>query len=205
MSDRIADIAFTPAVKARQEALGSRKALETQLSQQDWQNTVSEDLARFLAARRSFYIASVSETGHPYIQHRGGPPGFLKVLDETTLAFADFSGNRHYISLGNLDAGDRVHLFCMDYASQTRIKIWGRARVVEDDPDLLAQLSDPAYRARPERAILITIEAWDLNCHQHIPELHDVETVRLATAKLSQRIAELEAENAELKGWIGKP
>lgn len=204
MTQRIADIAFTEAVKARQETLGSRADYQRQLEQQDWLTTVTDDLAAFLATRTSFYLASVSETGHPYIQHRGGPPGFLKVIDNRTLAFADFAGNRQYISLGNLDGNDRVHLFFMDYANKTRIKLWGRARVVEEDETLMAALATPGYRARPERAIVISIEAWDLNCPQHIPDLFGEEVIAQVAAKLTAQIAELRAENAELKEWMGK-
>ncbi|MGD1924165.1 MAG: pyridoxamine 5'-phosphate oxidase family protein [Paracoccaceae bacterium] len=201
MTDRISDVAFTHAVKARQTRLGSRDSQD----RRDWQDRVTPELARFLSARTSFYFATVSETGHPYMQHRGGPPGFLKVLDDRSLAFADFTGNRQYISTGNLDGNDRVHLFFMDYANASRIKLWGRARIVEDDPDLLERLSDPDYRGIAERAIVITVEAWDINCPQHIPALHSEDTIRLVTQKLTRRIAELEAENAELKQWIGKP
>ncbi|MEM7685067.1 MAG: pyridoxamine 5'-phosphate oxidase family protein [Pseudomonadota bacterium] len=201
MTDRISDVAFTHAVKARQTRLGSRDSQD----RRDWQDRVTPKLARFLSARTSFYFATVSETGHPYMQHRGGPPGFLKVLDDRSLAFADFTGNRQYISTGNLDGNDRVHLFFMDYANASRIKLWGRARIVEDDPDLLERLSDPDYRGIAERAIVITVEAWDINCPQHIPALHSEDTIRLVTQKLTRRIAELEAENAELKQWIGKP
>jgi predicted pyridoxine 5'-phosphate oxidase superfamily flavin-nucleotide-binding protein len=204
MDSSISDIAFTPAVKARQTEKGSREIYAKQISKRDWQDRVTDDLAAFLAKRDSFYMATVSQDGHPYIQHRGGPRGFLRVIDEQTLAFADFSGNRQYISMGNLDGNDRVHLFLMDYANRQRIKVWGRAKVVEDDPGLMEELVDPAYKARPERAFVIAIEAWDVNCPQHIPELHGEDTIRAVTAKLTQRIAELEAENAELKGWMGK-
>ena len=204
MTKRISDIAFTQAVKAQQAARGSRDAFEKQMARRDWQEKVNHDLKAFIADRDSFYFATTSETGHPYIQHRGGPRGFLKVLDDHTLAFADFSGNRQYISTGNLDGNDRVHLFLMDYASQQRIKIWGRAQVVEDDPELLEKLTDPGYSGRPERAFVITIEAWDINCPQHIPALHSEDTIRLVAQKLNHRIAQLEAENAELKQWLGK-
>ena len=203
MTERISDIAFTPAVKSQQAAHGSRDIYEKQITRRDWQQKVNADLEAFIADRDSFYLATTSETGHPYIQHRGGPKGFLKVLDDRTLAFADFAGNRQYISMGNLDGNDKVHLFLMDYANHRRIKIWGRARVVEDDPRLLEQLADADYRGRPERAFVITIEAWDVNCPQHIPALYPEDTIRLATHKLTQRIAALEAENAELKQWMG--
>ena len=203
--DRLtSDIAFTDAVKARQAKYGSRESYAKRLAERDWQDRITLDLAGFLADRESFYMATVSSDGHPYIQHRGGPKGFLRVLDDKTLGFADFSGNRQYISSGNLDGNDRVHLFFMDYAHSRRIKLWGRARMVDDDPDLVGRLVVPDYKARPERAVVISVDAWDANCPQHIPELHGVDTIRMATEKLTRRIAELEAENAELKAWMGK-
>jgi len=174
------------------------------LATRDWAQAITDDLAAFIADRTSFYMATVSETGHPYIQHRGGPKGFLQVVDDRTLGFADFAGNQHYISTGNLDGSDKVHLFLMDYANQQRIKIWGNARVVEDDPKLIQQLFVPGYKARPERAVLISIDAWDVNCPQHIPGLYGEDVIRQVTQKLTKRIAELEAENAELRQWMGK-
>lgn len=201
----VSDIAFTEAVKAEQARRGSREAYRQAARKRDWQTQVTPDLAAFLAERDSFYMATVSSDGHPYIQHRGGPKGFLAALDEKTLAFADFAGNRQYISLGNLALNDRVHLFLMDYANRRRIKLWGRARVVEDDAALLDRLVRPGYRGRPERAFVIGVEAWDANCPQHIPPLYDEETVRLATDRLVQRVAALEAENAELRSWLGSP
>ncbi|MEM7058302.1 MAG: pyridoxamine 5'-phosphate oxidase family protein [Pseudomonadota bacterium] len=203
MTDFISDIAFTPAVKARQSRHGSRDMYEKQLSRQDWATTVTDGLAAFIAQRESFYMATVSETGHPYIQHRGGPRGFLKVVDDRTLGFADFSGNRQYISTGNLDGNDKVHLFLMNYGQHQRIKLWGRARIVEDDPELLQKLIVPSYKAHPERAVLISIDAWDANCPQHIPDLHGEDVIRQVAQKMTQRIAALEAENAELRQWIG--
>ncbi|MEM9735241.1 MAG: pyridoxamine 5'-phosphate oxidase family protein [Pseudomonadota bacterium] len=200
----ISDIAFTPSVKAEQERRGSREIYEKQIAKKDWRNTVDEDLAAFLAERDSFYLATVNAEGQPYIQHRGGPRGFLKPVGERRLAFADFAGNRQYISLGNLVDNPKVALFLMDYANSHRIKIWGSARIVEDDPALMAQLSDPSYRGRVERAFVIDLEAWDVNCPQHIPELFSAEVVRAASAKLGQRIAALEAENAELRAWMGR-
>lgn len=204
MSKPISDIAFTPAVKAQQTAHGSREACARQIEKHDWSDQITEDLAAYIAQRDSFYMATVSEDGHPYIQHRGGPKGFLKVIDAKTLGFADYRGNRQYISTGNLDGNDRVHLFLTDYANSLRLKLWGRARVVNDDPALLARLADPAGKGKAERAFLITVEAWDANCPQHIPSLHDEATIRAATAKLIRRIQALEAENAELKAWLGK-
>ena len=200
MTRQVSDIAFTDAVKARQTRHGSREAFA---EQPDWQSQITDNLAGFIATRDSFYMATVSSDGQPYIQHRGGPRGFLKVLDPKQLGFADFSGNRQYISTGNLDGNDRVNLFFMDYANSQRIKLWGRARAIDDDPELVAKLMPEGYRARPERAIVITVEAWDVNCPQHIPALYPMEIVQQATAKLTARIAALEAENAELKQWMG--
>lgn len=202
-TDFVSDIAFTDAVKAEQARRGSRENYRHAMEKRDWQRVVTPDLAAFLAERDSFFLATVSSDGHPYIQHRGGPKGFLRVLDERTLAFADFVGNRQYISLGNLAQNDRVHLFLMDYANRRRIKLWGRARVVEDDAELLDRLVEPGYRGRPEHGFIITVEAWDANCPQHIPVLHDEQTIRRATDRLVQRIAALEAENAELRSWLG--
>lgn len=204
MPRNVSDIAFTPAVKARQERHGSRAAYAGQIARRDWQTEITDDLAEFIARRDSFYMATVSQDGHPYIQHRGGPRGFLKVLDRHRLGFADYSGNRQYISAGNLDGNDRVHLFFMDYANSQRIKLWGRAQVIDDDPELVAQLMPRGYRARPERAVVISVGAWDVNCPQHIPALYPAEIVQQATAGLTARIAALEAENAELKEWLGR-
>ncbi len=172
MNDRnqrpASDVAFTPAVKTVQERLGSRGSYARVEQGPGWSRTVSPDLAAFIAERDSFYLGSASADGQPYIQHRGGPPGFLKVLDENTLAFADFSGNRQYISMGNLSENDRAFIFLMDYTNRRRVKIWGRAEFVEDDPELLKKLIDPDYKARPERALIFHVEAWDVNCPQHI-------------------------------------
>ncbi len=189
------DIAFTPAVKAIQQRLGSFR----HYADGGFRTTIGDDLAAFLAERDSFYLGSASADGRPYIQHRGGPKGFLKVLGPQELAFADFAGNRQYVTLGNLSENDRVFLFLMDYAQQQRVKIWGRARVVEDDPALLQRLALPGYRARVERAIVIRLEAWDPNCRQHIKPRYDDETVGRVVAKLTDRIAELEAEIASLR------
>ena len=194
------DVAFTPAVKAMQEKLGSRAGYARMEEKGGWKTSVTPDLAGFLAQRDSFYLATASAEGQPYIQHRGGPKGFLKVLDERTLAFADFAGNRQYISAGNLSENDRAQIFLMDYANRQRIKIWGRARVVEDDPALLARLADPEYKGRPERAIVFEIAAWDVNCPQHITRRYTEDQVATAVEKLTARIAELEAEVARLSG-----
>ncbi len=160
---------------------------------------VTNELAAFIAGLDTAFLATVSAAGAPYIQHRGGPKGFIKVLDDKTLGFADYAGNRQYITLSNLAENERAYLFLLDFAARRRIKVWGRARVVEDDPALLARLTDPGYRARPERAILFTVEAWDVNCSQHItPRFTEAEVVE-ATVVLRDRIAELEAENARLR------
>lgn len=199
MPERVSDVAFTESVKAQQSKRGSRDKLLKSIEKRDWRNSVTEDLAAFIAERDSFYLATASAAGQPYIQHRGGPKGFLHVLDEGTLGFADFAGNRHYISLGNLAENDRAHIFLMDYAGRQRVKLWGTAKVVEDDADLLARLTPDGYRARPERVILFTIAAIDINCPQHIVQRFDEATVRLATEKLAAHVAELEAENKALR------
>ena len=200
MTGHVSDIAFSHAVKAEQDKRGSRHGYAKMAAKRDWANAVTDDLASFVVARDSLYLATASAAGQPYIQHRGGPPGFLKVLDPQTLAFADFGGNKQYITLGNLEENPRAHIFLMDYANRRRVKVWGRARVVEDDPALLERLADPAYDAKPERAILFTVEAWDVNCPQHIVPRYDAATVAEATRKLTDRIEALEAEVAYLQG-----
>ncbi len=200
MNQSTSDIAFTPAVKAWQERLGSRAGYARMAEKRDWHDTVTPDLAAFLAERDSFYLATASAEGRPYIQHRGGPKGFLKVLDDKRLAFADFGGNRQYISAGNLSENDRASIFLMDYPNRRRIKLWGRARVVEDDPELLERLLTPGYGAKPERAIVFEIEAWDVNCPQHITPRYSEDQIAPALAKLQARIDELEAEVKRLGG-----
>ncbi len=160
---------------------------------------MTPELATFIAELDTAFLATVSADGAPYIQHRGGPQGFIKVLDEKTFGFADYAGNRQYITLSNLAENDRAYLFLLDFARRRRIKLWGRARVVEDDPALLARLIDPGYRARPDRAILFTVEAWDANCSQHITARFTEAEIEEATAALRDRIAALEAENARLR------
>ena len=199
MKQPSSDIAFTPSVKAMQRQMGSRKQYERMEEQGGWQDRVTGDLANFIAARDSFYLATANADGQPYIQHRGGPKGFLKVLDDRTLAFADFTGNRQYITVGNLAENNKVHLFFMDYPSQTRIKIWGTARAVEDDPELLKKLLDSNYRGKPERLILFTIDAWDINCRQHIQPRFTGEETHKTVQGLRDRIAELELENSALR------
>jgi uncharacterized protein len=193
------DIAFSPAVKSVQARRGSREAYARLEAKGGWATTIDEPLAAFIGDQRSFYLATTSKDGQPYIQHRGGPPGFLRVLDERTLAFADFTGNRQYISTGNLAENPKAMLFLMDYAHRRRVKIWGSARVVEDDPDLIQKLMPAGYKARGEAAIVFTVEAWDTNCPQHIPQMMFAEDVAGAVDSLKARIAQLEAENARLR------
>ncbi len=171
------DIAFSPSVKAVQQARGSRAGYAKMEQKGGFATTIDEELAEFIAEQRSFYLATANADGQPYIQHRGGPKGFLRVLDEKTLAFADFSGNRQYITTGNLAENPKAMIFLMDYAHRRRVKIWGTARVVEDDPELIAQLMPKDYRARAEAAIIFTIEAIDVNCPQHIPQMFFAEDV----------------------------
>ena len=194
------DVAFTPAVKSIQARKGSREAYAHVEQHGGWRTEIDDNLAGLLGQTNSFYLATASADGQPYIQHRGGPKGFIKLLDKTTLAFADFSGNRQYITQGNLSENPRSYIFVMDYAHRRRIKIWGEARVVDDDPALTASLMPHGYKARPEQAILFKIAAWDTNCPQHIPQKFDAADVAAALALRDARIAELEAELAALKG-----
>jgi uncharacterized protein len=194
------DIAFSPAVKDAQTRRGSRQAYARMEAKGSQRTFVDTDLAGFIASMRSVYLATASSNGQPYIQHRGGPPGFLRVLDETTIAFADFSGNRQYISTGNLAENPKAMLFLMDYATGHRVKIWGTARVVEDDPDLIASLMPEDYGARGEAAILFTVAAWDTNCPQHIPKMLFAEDV----TRLAERVQLLEADNARLRAALAE-
>jgi len=194
------DVGFTPAVKAIQSRKGSRMAYAHVEDRGGWRTEVDENLAAFLAETNSFYFATASAEGQPYIQHRGGPKGFVKILDKNTLAFADYSGNRQYITQGNLSENAKAYIFIMDYAHRQRVKLWGEAKIIEDDPALLKSLMPTGYRARPEQAILFRIEAWDTNCPQHIPQKFDAADVAGALASRDARIVELEAELAVLKG-----
>ncbi|TMJ21250.1 MAG: pyridoxamine 5'-phosphate oxidase [Alphaproteobacteria bacterium] len=194
------DVAFTPAVKSIQARKGSREAYAHVEQHGGWRTEIDDNLAGLLGQTNSFYLATASADGQPYIQHRGGPKGFIKLLDKTTLAFADFSGNRQYITQGNLSENPKSYIFVMDYAHRRRVKIWGEARVVDDDPALTASLMPHGYKARPEQAILFKIAAWDTNCPQHIPQKFDAADVAAALALRDARIAELEAELAALKG-----
>jgi hypothetical protein len=194
------DVAFTPAVKAIQARKGSRAAYARVERHGGWRTEIDENLSQFLAETNSLYFATASADGQPYIQHRGGPKGFVTVLDQNTLAFADYSGNQQYITQGNLTENPKAHIFLMDYAHRRRVKIWGEARVVDDDPALLESLMPRGYRARPEQVILFTISAWDTNCPQHIPQKFNAADVAAALAARDARIAELETELAALKG-----
>lgn len=196
------DIAFSPAVKAAQTRHGSRDRYRIVEAKGGWPTIITPELAEFIAARNSAYLATSSQDGQPYVQHRGGPPGFIRVLDEHTLGFADYIGNRQYITVGNLNENDRAFLFLMDYANRRRIKIWGRARVVEDDPELIARLTPPDAKGRPEQAILFTVEVWSANCPQHIPQKFDAADVAAAIASLQARVQDLEAENARLRAAV---
>lgn len=193
------DIAFTPTVKALQTARGSREAYARQEARGGFRVEIDDGLADFVATIDTAYLATVNADGQPYAQHRGGPKGFIRVLDKRRLAFADYTGNKQYITTGNLADNNKAFLFLMDYAHKRRIKIWGRART-SNDPEIIAGLMPDDYRARPEQAILFEVEAWDVNCPQHIPQKLDAADVAGAINHLKVRIAELEAENARLKG-----
>jgi uncharacterized protein len=191
-------LVFPPAAQRAQAERGSAHGYAKRLAS-GFPDTVSPELANFIGELDTAFLATVSELGAPYIQHRGGPRGFIKVLDDRTLGFADYAGNRQYITLSNLAQNDRAFLFLLDFANRRRIKVWGRARVVESDPELLARLTDPGYRARPERAILFRIDAWDINCSQHITTRFSELEIAEATAALRDRVAALEAENVRLR------
>ena len=192
------DIVFTPAARRAHAERGSAGAYDKRVAA-GFPDRVTNELAAFIAGLDTAFLATVSAAGAPYIQHRGGPKGFIKVLDDKTLGFADYAGNRQYITLSNLAENERAYLFLLDFAVRRRIKVWGRAQVVEDEPALLARLADPGYRARPERAILFTVEAWDVNCSQHITARFTEAEVAEATLPLRERLAALEAENARLR------
>lgn len=194
MSSLASDVAFTPAVKAVQTRLGSRAQFERMEMGQGWPSRVTPDLAAVIVATRSFYLGTASAAGQPYIQHRGGPAGFLKVLDERTLGFADFSGNRQYLTAGNLSENPRAFIFLMDYARRRRTKLWGRAKIIENGNALLSALRPAIGSLHAERAIVFELEAWDRNCAQHIPQLIPIEDVQEAIQALQQRIADLELQ-----------
>jgi predicted pyridoxine 5'-phosphate oxidase superfamily flavin-nucleotide-binding protein len=192
------DIAFTPSVKSLQSRHGSRSAYARLEKPGGWETSITPDLAEFIGRQTSVFLATANDDGQPYIQHRGGPAGFLHVLDDKTIAFADFAGNQQYVSAGNLADNRKAFFFLIDYARRQRIKVWGEARV-DEDKALIARLMPEGYRARPERAIVFTVSLWDGNCPQHIPQRFDADDVRAALEARDQRIRELEAELARLR------
>jgi predicted pyridoxine 5'-phosphate oxidase superfamily flavin-nucleotide-binding protein len=194
-------LVFTPAARRAQAERGSAQAYARKV-EAGFPDRVTPDLAAFIAELDTAFLATASADGAPYIQHRGGPKGFIKVLDEKTLGFADYRGNRQFITLGNLSDNDRAYLFLLNPATRQRIKIWGRARVVENDDALVEKLFDHGYRAKPERVILFTIEAWDINCSQHITARFSESEIAEATMMMRDRIVELEAENARLRALV---
>lgn len=197
MNQYASDIAFTPSVKAIQNAKGSRATYSRVEQGHGWLTELPPELETFITGLDMFYLGTANGTGQPYIQYRGGSQGFLKVIDQKTLGFADFGGNRQYITLGNLAENPKSFLFLMDYTNSRRIKVWGTARVVEDDEELLERLHDPQYPAKPERAILFTIEAWDMNCHQHIHK-------RFSRDDILPVIEKLQEENQALKAKLAQ-
>jgi predicted pyridoxine 5'-phosphate oxidase superfamily flavin-nucleotide-binding protein len=199
-SQYASDVAFTPSVKAIQTRKGSRRGYARMEENGAWQTRITPELADFIRAQTSIFVATANAEGQPYIQHRGGPRGFLHVLDETTIAFADFAGNRQYITQGNLSENPKAYLFLIDYAQKRRIKIWGEARVVESDAALTARLMPQDYKSRPEQVIVFTVSAWDANCPQHIPQRFEAADVAAALAERDHRIAELQAEVSRLRG-----
>jgi len=198
------DVAFTPTVKAMQARKGSRRGYAKMEQRGSWETRITPDLAAFIEAQTSVFLATANAEGQPYIQHRGGPAGFLRVLDDRTIGFVDFAGNRQYITQGNLADNPKAHLFLIDYAHRRRIKIWGEARVVEGDATLTARLMSEGYEARPEQLILFTVSAWDSNCPQHIPQRFEAADVAAALAERDARIAALEAEVARLRAGISR-
>jgi predicted pyridoxine 5'-phosphate oxidase superfamily flavin-nucleotide-binding protein len=199
-----ASLVFTPAAQKAQSERGSAKAYASRLAE-GFPDTITPELAAFIAEQDTVFLATATAEGAPYIQHRGGPKGFIKVLDWKTLGFADYRGNRQYITIANLSENDRAYLFLLDPARKQRIKLWGRARVVENDPALVEQLFDEGYKAKPERAILFTVEAWDVNCSQHIVARFTEEDIASALATVQAKIAELESENARLRALLKDP
>jgi predicted pyridoxine 5'-phosphate oxidase superfamily flavin-nucleotide-binding protein len=192
------DLVFPPAVRRAQAERGTAQAFAKKV-EHGFPDSVTPELAAFIAEQDTAFLATASAEGAPYVQHRGGPKGFIKVVDARTLGFADYRGNRQFITLGNLSENDRAYLFLLDFSRRQRIKFWGRARVVENDDALIAKLFDHGYKARPERVILFTIEAWDVNCSQHITARMTVPEVEGLLGTVQERIAALQAENAKLR------
>jgi uncharacterized protein len=193
------DVAFTDTVKAIQARKGSRTAYARMEAGGSWEQAITADLKAEIEAQTSVFLATANAQGQPYIQHRGGPAGFLQVLDGHTIGFADFAGNRQYITQGNLEDNPKAHLFLIDYANRRRIKIWGAARMVEGDEALLRRLMPVNYRARPEQVMLFTVSAWDVNCPQHIPQRFEAADVAAEITSRDERIAALVAEVERLR------
>jgi len=193
------DLAFTPTVKAIQSRKGSRQGYASMEERGSWETRITPDLAEFIGRQSSVFLGTASGDGQPYIQHRGGPPGFLKVLDDKLLGFADFAGNRQYITLGNLTENPKAFIFLIDYRNRRRVKFWGEARVVEDDPALIKKLKPEGYKARAEQAILFTVSAWDSNCPQHIPQRFEAAEVTAMLAERDKRIEDLTKELNRLR------
>ena len=196
MSERAysSDIAFTPTVKAVQERKDKHTAHARFEARGGFHTAISDDLKSFIEAQISIYLATSNAEGQPYIQHRGGPPGFLHVLDDRTIAFVDFSGNRHFVSLGNLTDNPKAFMFLMDYEHRRRVKLWGEARVIENDPALIGKLMPQGYKARPEQVIVFTVAAWDVNCSKYIPQRFEAEDVAMALAARERKIEAMQAE-----------
>ena len=199
MTNPSSDIAFTPAVKMFQSRRGSRERYEAAEARGGFRTAITDDLLAFLATVDTAYLATANAEGQPYAQHRGGPKGFIRQVAPDTLGFADFSGNKQYITTGNLSENRKAFLFLMDYANRRRVKLWGEAKVVAHDADLIDSLMPASYNAKPEQAILFKVTAWDINCRQHIPQKFDAADVAETIQQLQARITELERENAELK------
>lgn len=193
------DIAFTPAVKAIQAHMGSRASYARMEEGEGWETTITPDLAEFIGAQTSVFLGTANAAGQPYIQHRGGPAGFLHVLEDKTIGFADVRGNRQFITLGNLEDNPKAHLFLIDYANRQRVKIWGEARVIEDDPALLEKLLAPGEKSTGARAILFTVKAWDANCPKYIPQRFEADDVARTLEQRDRRIAELESKVGRLE------
>lgn len=196
------DVAFSDSVKAVQAERGSRTMFAAKDADGGWRTEISDDLATFIGSVTTCYLATASAEGQPYVQHRGGPAGFLRVIDRQTIGFVDYRGNRQYITTGNLRENDKVHLFLMDYEGRRRVKIWGTAEVVESDHELAARLFPHGYRAKWQQVILIKVAAWDINCSQHIPQMFHASDVAATVQSFQSRVTALEDEVTRLKATI---
>lgn len=203
MGQNNADRVFTPVARQAQAERGSANAYERRIAE-GFPDRITPELAKFIGEQDTVFLATATKDGAPYVQHRGGPKGFIKIIDDRTLGFADYRGNRQYITLANLSENDRAFLFLLDPARRQRIKLWGRARIVENDPELVQRLFDGRYKARPERALLFTIEAWDVNCSSHIVARFTEAEIEEAFEAVKAKMIELETENARLRAEIAK-